>query len=98
MAFVKGVTGNPQGRPKGAQNKTNKQLRETIGDFLNKNFSKLVEDFEELPPKDRVKLYCDLLQYGLPKLQAVQLETDFDRLPEDQLDYLLTKLSNSEFQ
>ena len=44
MGFVKGMTGNPEGRPKGAQNKINRLLRETIGDFLADNFSKVVEE------------------------------------------------------
>ena len=28
---------------------------------------------EGYAPKDRAKLYCDLLQYGLPKLQATSV-------------------------
>ncbi len=74
MPFKQGKSGNPQGKPKGAKNKTGLQLRETITDFLNDNFTKIVKDFNTLKPKDRVKLYCDLLQYGLPKLQSVTLE------------------------
>ena len=94
MPFVKGFSGNPDGRPKGAGNKTGTQLRETITGFLENNFERVVSDFEELTPKDRVKFYCDLLQYGLPRLQAVQLETDFERLPDDQLDYIINQLTN----
>ena len=92
MAFSKGTSGNPEGRPLGAKNKVNQQLRETITDFLNNNFVKIVEDFNYLKPKDRVKLYCDLLQYGLPRLQAVQLETDFERLSDEQLERIIEEL------
>lgn len=92
MPFEKGISGNPEGRPRGAVNRTSTQLREMIADFLENNFEKVVQDFSELNAKDRVKLYCDLLQYGLPRLQAVQIETEFDRLPDDQLDYLLNSL------
>ena len=92
MAFEKGISGNPEGRPKGATNRTSLQLREMITDFLENNFEKVVSDFGELKPKDRVKLYCDLLQYGLPRLQAVQIETEFERLPEDQLDRIIEEL------
>lgn len=94
MAFEKGISGNPDGRPAGVRNKVNQQLRETIGDFLQDNFQKIIEDFDSLSPKDRAKLYCDLLQYGLPKLQAVQLETDFDKLTDDQLDTIIENLKN----
>ena len=47
MGFVKGMTGNPDGRPKGTPNKINQQLRETIGNFLLNNFSMVIEDFED---------------------------------------------------
>ena len=94
MGFVKGMTGNPEGRPKGTQNKINKQLRETIGDFLTDNFSKVVADFEALPPKDTAKLFCDLLQYGLPRLQAVQLEGDLDKLTDAELDRIINELKS----
>lgn len=92
MGYVKGMTGNPDGRPKGTPNKINQQLRETIGDFLLNNFSKVIEDFEGLQPKDRAKLYCDLLQYGLPRLQAVQMEGDFEKLTDGELDHIIKEL------
>ena len=95
MAFEKGISGNPDGRPKGASNKKTLQLRETISAFLETNFDRVQADFLELKPRDRVKLYCDLLQYGLPRLQAVQLETGFERLPEDQLDQIIESLKKS---
>ncbi len=84
------------GRTKGTLNKTSLQLRETITDFLKGNFELIVKDFELLHPKDRVKLYCDLLNYGLPKLQSVQMETDFDKLSDSQLDYIINELKNGE--
>lgn len=95
MGFEKGISGNPEGRPKGATNKTSLQLREMITDFLETNFEKIKKDFELLSIKERAKLYCDLLQYSLPRLQAVQLETDFERLPDDQLDKIINELKNS---
>lgn len=98
MPFEKGYSGNLLGRPKGSQNRVTKELRQAISAFLEDNFEKLVNDFQVLSPKDKIKFYSDLLQYSLPKLQSVQLETEFDRLPEDQLDYLLNKLSNGKFQ
>lgn len=93
MPFEKGISGNPVGRPRGSANRINQQLRETITDFLECNFQKIMDDFEELGPKDRVKLYCDLLQYGLPKLQAVQIESEIERLPDDQLDLIIQKIT-----
>jgi hypothetical protein len=98
MPFKKGISGNYSGRPNGSQNQSTKKIRDAIIHFLQENFEVIIDDFDNLTPKDRIRLYCDLLQYGLPKLQSVHLEAEFDRLPEDQLDYLLNKLSNGEFQ
>ncbi len=92
MPFDKGKTGNPNGRPKGAQNKANSQLRDTIGAFLDENFEKVKEDFEKLPPRDRTRLYCDLLQYSVPKLQSVSLTPNFEDLSDEQLDYIIDNL------
>ena len=96
MGFEKGTSGNYEGRPKGSLNKTSLKLRETISAFLEVNFELIVRDFESLTPKDRIKFYYDLLNYGLPKLQSIQMETDFDRLPESQLDDIINALKNGE--
>jgi predicted component of type VI protein secretion system len=54
-----------------------------------------MKDFTELSPKDRAKLYCDLLQYGLPRLQAIQLETEFDSLSDAQLTQIIEELKST---
>ncbi len=95
MPFDKGQSGNPEGRPKGTINKTSAQLRETITLFLDQNFERIVKDFARLKPRDRVKFYCDLLQYSVPKLQAMQLETEFDKLSDAQLNYIIEDIRNS---
>lgn len=94
MAKHKFQLGN-SGKPIGAKNKIGLQLRETIADFLSENFSKIVEDFHSLKPRDRVKLYCDLLQFGLPKLQSVSLGFDFEKLSDEQLDEIIERLKQS---
>lgn len=94
MAFTKGVSGNPSGRPKGSNNKISENLRIKINEFLNNQFDPIIKDLECLPLKDRIKLYCDLLQYALPKMQATSYEINFDDLSEQQLDEILQKLIN----
>ena len=95
MPFNKGISGNPSGKPKGTKNKVGQQLRETISNFLAENFELVIQDFKELGPKDRTRLYCDLLQYGLPKLQAVTNEIQFERLTDSQLDEIIENLKKS---
>ena len=92
MAFVKGKSGNLRGRPKGSQNKG--QLRETITLFLEKEFATIQKQWKLLPPKEKAKLYTDLLNYSLPKLQAISTELDFEKLSDEQLDQIIERLSN----
>lgn len=96
MAFEKGKSGNPNGKPKGAKNKINADLRKRITDFLNGEFETITEDFRSLEPKDKLKFYTDILQYGLPKLQTTSLEVDFESMSEDQLDYIIEQLKQGE--
>lgn len=95
MPFKKGQSGNIKGRTKGSPNRTTKQLRENINSFLNNNFQRLENDFELLPPRDRIKFYCDLLQYGLPKLQSVEVESDFEYLTDMQIDKIINELKSN---
>ena len=95
MPFQKGKSGNPEGKPKGVKNKIGLQLRETITNFLSDNFNVVTQDFKKLTPKERAKLYCDLLQYGLPKLQAISTEFQFERLTEEQLDEVIENLKKA---
>lgn len=95
MAFKKGESGNPAGRPHGSANKASGQLRQMITDFLEQRFESIVQDFKQLEPKDRLKVYTDLLQYGLPKLQAVSNSIEFENMSDEQLDGLFERLLKS---
>lgn len=92
MPFKKGQSGNINGRSKGSKNRVTQSLRESIVSFLENNFDNVQTDFEILTPRDRVKFYLDLLQYGLPKLQTVQMETDFDNLTDTELNRIIEEL------
>lgn len=92
MGLPKGKTNNPAGKPPGTKNKVNAELREMISDFLNTEFDTIKADFKKLEPKDRMKFYTDLLQYGLPRLQATTLDIDFEALTEDQLQKIIDGL------
>ena len=95
MPFTKGQSGNPMGRPKGSLNRNTAHLRELISFFLNSNFETISIDFEALQPKDRIKYYCELLQFGLPKLQTTVMESRYDSLPEDQIDEIISGIINN---
>lgn len=95
MGLQKGQTNNPAGRPAGVPNKASGELRQLINDFLEKNFSQVQKDMLKLQPKDRVRLYIDLLSFGLPKLQSASLEIDYSQMTEEQLDHIIESLKQS---
>lgn len=87
--------GNP-GKPKGAKNKVNTQMRDLIQQLFDDNFDKIQEDLEILEPKDRLKFISDLLPYLLPKLQSTthNTEIDLDSMTEEDLDRLIDRITN----
>jgi hypothetical protein len=87
--------GNP-GKPKGAKNKVNRQMRDLIQQLFDDNFDTIQEDLESLDPKDRLKFLSDLLPYLLPKLQSTthSQKIDLDSMTEEDLDILIERITN----
>ncbi len=79
MAFKKGQSGNPKGRPRGAKNKATNELREWVERFINDNLDTIANDIKELDPNERVKFFLALLNYTLPKQQSVKAEINDER-------------------
>lgn len=96
MGLPKGRTNNRAGKPKGTLNKLPRDLRQSITDFLNENFEEVLIEWGKLGGRDKVNFYKDLLQYAIPKLQNVEIDTDFDRLNDEQLDRIIEGLRNNE--
>lgn len=79
MAFKKGQSGNPNGRPRGAKNKATNELREWVERLINDNLDTITNDIKELDPNERVKFFLALLNYTLPKQQSVKAEINDER-------------------
>jgi len=85
--------GNP-GKPAGAKNKVNTEVRGMIQKLFDDNYDKIQQDLEDLDPKDRLKFLADLLPYLAPKLQSTthSTEIDLEGMSEEQLDKLIERI------
>lgn len=77
--FQKGQSGNPDGRPKGSENKEKKELREFLLEFLNNNKDKLTDEILKLKGERFIDKILQLLEYGLGKLNRVDLSNDGEK-------------------
>jgi hypothetical protein len=102
MAFRKGISGNINGRPKGATDRTTKEIRELFESILNDNVgnvSKWIEETAKDNPAKAVELVMKVAEYVLPKLRFVATDNQndvpfadlFKSMSDDELDERLSK-------
>jgi len=81
------------GRTKGSLNKISDDLRLSITEFLQNNFEEVVNTWHKSEnSKEKLNFYKDLLKYAIPVLQTTTLETDFEKMTDEQLDYIINEL------
>lgn len=96
MPFEKGDDRiNREGRPKNSKNRVNDEIRTRINTFLDENFEIIQSDIKDLEPRERVRFYIELLQYGVPKLKQTELKTgfDFDNLTDNEITALFNRVN-----
>lgn len=71
---MKGHTNNPNGRPKGTPNKVTSDLKQWVNEILTEGRGKFMENLGKLPPDEYVKAFTALLNYVLPKQQAMSVD------------------------
>ena len=92
--FRKGKSGNPAGKPKGTQNKATTDLRTWINILINKNLPKIEKDLESLDSKDRLQVIERLIQYCIPKQQAISVEAQI-QAEYSELEKLIEKMPDA---
>lgn len=71
MTFKKGSSGNIKGKPKGAENKTTKDIKEAYKQLIENNLDNLTKWLNEIAkdnPEKAIRLLADLSEYVIPKL------------------------------
>ena len=89
----KGKTNNPNGRPKGTPNRITQDVRAWLSAVIDKNRKHMERDLKALEPKDRLQMIEKLMQYVIPKQQAVSAEVDFSKLTDEQLTIIVNQLT-----
>lgn len=79
MVYVKGQSGNPKGRPKGAANRTTSEVQAALLRLLDENLDNLSDDIKNLKGKERANLLLGIAKHVVPA--AVNPE----KLTEEQL-------------
>lgn len=81
------------GRAKGTPNKVTANAKEWLTKLLDKNRKQIEKDLKQLEPKDRLQMLEKLMQYVIPKQQAVSAKVDYARLTDNQLDDIINELT-----
>lgn len=97
MAFQKGTSGNPQGRPRGSKDRTKRDLADRLAKFLSDDFDDggeagFMADWSELSAANRMKTRTQLLEFVIQKLSRQESIIDVSKLTDDEVNNLLERI------
>ena len=79
MSRIKG-TPKTGGREAGTPNKITGTLKDFVANLVNDNRQQIIDDLGKLRPKERLAMLERMMQYVLPKQQAVSADLDLNGL------------------
>ena len=85
--FKQGISGNPEGRPRGKGNKTTEQVRQLLQAFIEGKIDELETIWQDLDPWQKLQFIDRLLKHTLPApLHSIE------QFSEEDLDILIERL------
>ncbi len=78
MAFKKGQSGNPKGRPRGSVDEKKAYIRDWVISIIGSNGKRLEQSFSHLSRKEQWRTITKLLPYVLPRQHEAILDASFD--------------------
>ena len=81
------------GRAKGTPNRVTASIKDWVTQVIDKNRRQMERDIKALEPQDRLQMLEKLMQYVVPKQQAVSANVDFNKLSDEQLNALVDELT-----
>ena len=91
MGFEKGHT-KQGGRQAGTPNKISEPMRTMVNAFLAEKFEEVTKCWEDAADRDKLSFYVQMLRFGLPQLQSIEMQSELESLPDHQLEYLLNSM------
>ena len=70
MKWIKGQSGNVNGRPIGSKNSTNKEVKDLLRSILQKQLDHMQLHEHELTHSERIQLAKSILPFIMPKLAS----------------------------
>ena len=74
----KGTSGNPNGRPKGAVNKVNRDVKAVITKVVEGRLQELDDDLDSMSPFSKWTILLNVMKYAYPTLSAQKIEADIN--------------------